>query len=176
MNEFSVDRFVESVRTAAASTNAASAVQQLMHGVFADVDGVDRGVPAYEDDEVLLFEDDSVSIWYCRFDAGLHVPPHEHRVNAYIGVFRGEEDNLFYKRSGDRLDHVNTRTARRGDVLALGHDAIHSVRNTGTQPSHGLHVYLGPLSRIDRELFDIAGGQALPFTEKNYDRLKSFAD
>ena len=31
---------------------------------------------------------------------GMHLPPHDHRMWAAIGIYGGQEDNTFYRRSG----------------------------------------------------------------------------
>ena len=46
-----------------------------------------------------------------------------------------------------------------GEVLSIGPSAIHSVACTGTEPSCGIHVYLGPLTRVERSLFDLGSGE-----------------
>ena len=38
--------------------------------------------------------------------------------------------------------------------------------------SYAIHVYLAPLSTIERSLFDWDTGSALPFTDDNYARLE----
>jgi hypothetical protein len=39
------------------------------------------------------------------------------------------------------------------------------------EPSEAIHVYLGALSRVDRDLYDMEHGTVLAFTDENYSQL-----
>ena len=70
-----------------------------------------RQCRSYDNDDEVLFEDDTVSIWFVRFVPGLHVPPHDHQTTATIGVYEGAEDNsLLPARGRERLVHKSTQT------------------------------------------------------------------
>ncbi len=72
--------------------------------------------------------------------------PHDHRMWAVIGIYGGQEDNAFYRRStpGARtlVDSGGTQLVE-GDVLLLGDDVIHSVTNPREVLTGALHVYGG---------------------------------
>ncbi|MDH3221069.1 MAG: hypothetical protein OEO19_16175 [Gammaproteobacteria bacterium] len=172
MDEFELDRFIEQLRAAARDDAAVSRVRELMTAAFRNPASIRAAMPDYENDDEILFEDDNLSIWFVRFVPGLHVPPHDHRTTATIGVYEGAEDNHFYLREADRLVHKSTRRVGPGDVIVLKPDGIHSVEAAAGQSSCGIHVYLAPLSRIERSLFDWDSGEARPFTDENYDAMK----
>ena len=132
-------------------------------------------MPEFDNDDEILFEDESVSIWFVRFAPGLHVPPHDHQTTATIGVYEGAEDNHFYLREADGLVHTSTRRVGPGDVIALKPDGIHSVEAADGRPSCGIHVYLAELTKIERSLFHWETGEAVPFTDENYDAMKIVA-
>ncbi|MEM9418257.1 MAG: hypothetical protein AAGA25_04260 [Planctomycetota bacterium] len=129
-------------------------------------------IPPREQDEVHLFEDGTVSIWNCRFQPNVVIPPHEHKMPVWIGVISGAEQNIFYRRDDDGLHEIGTRTIQPGEVVAISEDAIHAVTAEGDEPSDALHVYLGPLTQVERDLFDGVSGEVVPFTEENFERLK----
>ncbi|MEM9915420.1 MAG: hypothetical protein AAF911_10700 [Planctomycetota bacterium] len=170
---FSYDRFVADVRDAAASADAPmAAVQRVMHEAVADPAAVASAVPEREDDELHLFEDASVSIWVCRFRPDVVMPAHEHKMPVVIGGFAGIEKSILYRRVGDELEPIGERSVGPGEVITIGADAIHAVTAEGDQLSHALHVYLGELTKVERDLFDEATGGTVPFTDANFEKLK----
>lgn len=172
MAKFNLKDLIYELRTAAAGEKAKNAVRNIMSRAFADPAAIGEAVPKFENDDEILFEDDSVSIWCVRFPPGLHVPPHDHQTWATIGVFEGAEINHFYLRESGRLLHKNSRRVQTGDVIAIGPDAIHSVEAADGKPCRGIHVYLAALTRIERSLFDWETGAENLFTDENYDALK----
>jgi predicted metal-dependent enzyme (double-stranded beta helix superfamily) len=127
-------------------------------------------------DEVMLYEDKTVSVWICRFDPHTVIPPHEHKMNAFIGVFKGREKNHFFKNDADGLKYMSTKIVDAGDMISIGSDGLHSVVAEGEEDCYSLHVYTGPLSKIKRSLFDWDTGQAVEFTDENYHLLKKPAN
>ena len=172
MTDFVLDDFIAELREAAVSEEPIKRVRDLMTSAFSDPDAIRAAMPDYENDDEVLYEDDTVSIWFVRFVPGLHVPPHDHQTTATIGVYDGAEDNHFYLHENDRLVHKSTRRVGKGDVIALKPDGIHSVEAANNENSLGIHVYLAKLTTIERSLFDWDTGAAQPFTDENYDRLK----
>lgn len=169
---FSYESFVEDVRAAARSEHATKAVRAVLADVLADQDLLKSGLPAQDEDEIHLFEDDTVSIWSCRFDPAFLMPPHEHKMDVHIGVVSGAEKNIMFRRTGERLEHVKTVAVEAGNVLSIGADGLHAVSAEGHAPSHALHVYLGPLTQIKRDLFDWETGNPVDFTMENFDEMK----
>jgi predicted metal-dependent enzyme (double-stranded beta helix superfamily) len=91
--------------------------------------------------------------------------PHNHRMWAAIGIYRGREDNAFFRRSGTSLIASGGKELDDGAVLLLGDDVIHSVHN----PSHhsytgAIHVYGGDFVGTPRSQWDPA-----TLTEEPYD-------
>lgn len=172
MTDFNIDDFVHQLRAAASESEPAKRVRELMKAAFEDPQAIKEAMPEFENDDEILFEDDSVSIWFVRFMPGLHVPPHDHQTMATIGVYEGAEDNHFYLREGGQLVHKTTKRVEPGDVIALKPDGIHSVEAADGSQSCGIHVYLARLTTIKRSLFDWETGAARPFTDENYDLMK----
>ena len=172
MADFNLEDFVQQLRDAALEAEAAQKVRELMNDAFQDPRAISNAMPDFENDDEVLFEDDSVSIWFVRFRPGLHVPPHDHQTTAIIGVYEGAEDNHFYLREDRRLVHKTTKCVGPGDVIALKPDGIHSVEAANGKQSCAIHVYLAALTRIERSLFDWETGKASPFNDENYDRMK----
>jgi len=141
---------VRQLRAAALTEDPVKRVRALMTEAFHDPQAIKAAMPEFDNDDEVLFEDDSVSIWFVRFMPGLHVPPHDHQTSATIGVYEGAEDNHFYLREDNRLVHKTTRRVGPGEVIALKPDGIHSVEAADNRQSCGLHVYLAKLTTIER--------------------------
>jgi predicted metal-dependent enzyme (double-stranded beta helix superfamily) len=172
MTDFNLDKFIEQLRAAARGNEAKAAVRALMHDAFQQPEAIRTAMPEYEGDDEILFEDDTVSIWFVRFPPGVHVPPHDHQTTATIGVYEGAEDNHFYLREPGRLVHKSSRRVCPGDVIALKPDGIHSVEAAEGKPCCGIHVYLAALTTIERSLFDWDSGAACRYTDENYELMK----
>ena len=169
-----LDQLIDQLKTASRQDNAVAAVRTLMTDFVADPEAARQHVPDYEDDDVVLFEDDHVSIWFCRFQPGVVVPPHDHQMSATIAVYEGIERNDFFtKNDDDGLSASHQLELKAGDVVQIAPDEIHGVGCNSEMPSCAIHVYLGKLTTVDRSLFDIAGGKAIPFTDANYEKLTS---
>ncbi len=100
------------------------------------------------------------------------MPPHEHCLKVLIGAYSGGEKSILYERTADGLKEIDTVIAYAGEVIALDKDAIHAVTTQDDQPSHAIHVYFGPLMKLERDLFDWDSGHAVNFTLENFDAMK----
>lgn len=170
---FSFDQFVIEARAAAASDKPTLSIRTLMQKALETPEALVADNPLEDNaDEVMLFEDDTISVWVCRFDPYTVVPPHEHKMNAFIGVFKGREKNHFFKNDADGLKYKSTQIIDAGQMTSIGTDGLHAVVAEGEEDCYSLHVYTGPLSKIKRSLFDWDTGQALEFTDENFHRLK----
>ncbi|WP_166417858.1 hypothetical protein [Cochlodiniinecator piscidefendens] len=171
-SSFDLDALIVQLKHASRGEEPAKKIRHLIETAVANAQGVIDGIPHFEEDEVLLFEDDAVSIWHCRFLPGAAVPPHDHRMSAVIGVYTGQERNDFFENDPNGLIRKSGEAfLASGDVLSIGPSAIHSVACVSEAPCCGIHVYLGALTEIDRSLFDVQANETLKFTDENYQRL-----
>jgi len=76
---------------------------------------------------------------------GMYFRPHNHLMWAAIGLYGGQEDNEFFRRSDAGLSKAGGRELRTGDVALLGQDAIHAVTNPLRTYTGAIHVYGGNL-------------------------------
>lgn len=87
---------------------------------------------------------------------GMALHPHNHEMWACIGVYRGREDNVFFRRNGTGLTRDDSKSLTAGDTLALGAETIHSVTNPLDQYTAALHVYGGDFFAQARSEWDPA--------------------
>jgi len=171
---FDIDRLVTRIKLAALQADARPQIKSILNASVNDPDWVAASIPDYADNDVILFEDDTVSIWHCRFPVGETVPAHDHQMDATIAVYQGAECNEFWVRNSDgRLEKESEIIVAAGEVTQIDSTAIHSVACAGDIGSCAIHVYLGNLTKVDRSLFDVNTGEAIPFDDENYQRLKT---
>lgn len=168
---FDLDQLVADLRAAAVGPAPTQDVHRLLTEAVADPVATQAAMPDFDDDDVILFEDETVSIWHCRFRPGVTVPPHDHQIRATIGLYDGAERNEFFERSAGGFAKIDERVLTAGEVLQLEGEMIHAVSCAGDEPCCGIHVYLGALTEVERSLFDPADGTKLAFTDDNYDHL-----
>ena len=170
---FDLDRLVGELRTAAAGERPQHAVKAVLEAAVADPGAVAAGMPDFADNDVVLHEDAAVSIWHCRFMPGQTVPAHDHQMLATIGLYKGAERNDFFAAdpATGGLRKSSEVLLSPGDVLQIGPSAIHAVACASPEPCEGIHVYLGALTEVHRSLFDVETGEAIAFTDENYERM-----
>lgn len=170
-DQLDVSEIIGRLRNAAVQGDATKAVRAIVEEVVSDPERASRSFPDVGDD-VILFEDDTVSIWYCHFHPGVSVPAHDHQLSACIGVFRGRERNDLFEADPDGGIRKSSEVfLEPGSVLSIGPNAIHAVACVSDVPCNGLHVYLGNLTEVERTLFDVDRNEAMRFDDENYARL-----
>src|SRR5882757_4392802 len=104
-----------------------------------------------EDDEVLLHASQNLTIYHITLSPGLQYPPHNHLMDALIGIYRGGETNFVYPVTAGKLEDPERRDVSAPALVHLPAHTVHSVANTGSARSGALHVYLGDLPRTRRQ-------------------------
>jgi predicted metal-dependent enzyme (double-stranded beta helix superfamily) len=121
-----------------------------------------------EDDEVLLHAGQNLTIYHITLSPGLQYPPHNHLMDALIGIYKGEETNFVYPVAAGKLGDPERRDFAAPALVHLPPHTVHSVANTGRARSGALHVYLGDLPRTRRQLWSFQSNQAEPFENDRY--------
>jgi predicted metal-dependent enzyme (double-stranded beta helix superfamily) len=91
---------------------------------------------------------------------------------AVIGVYRGREDNIFWRRIEDgpteQIEAAGARSLGAGDNTAFGSEIIHSVTNPTAQLTGAIHVYGGDFFTTTRSEWDPITLREQPYDiEKN---------
>ena len=165
---FSLDRFVAEAREATAAAEPVGAACALL---ARSLDAAARQGPIETSaDETLLYEDETVSVWHERFRPDEELPPHDHGVIAILGVYAGREANRLWRRDAGWREG-GTLMLGPGAFHVFGPNDIHSVRALGGTCSHGLHIYLGALTRVRRCLYDWDDGAPRALDETTFKKM-----
>jgi 3-mercaptopropionate dioxygenase len=115
----------------------------------------------------LLFRaaDRSLSLFSLVVPPGSMTPVHDHLAWGLVGLYRGNQDEEFYRPRKDGLDLVRRRPLSRGDFYSLlpPQNDIHRVRTTSKVTSVSIHLLANDTGCVARHTFDEQTGEARPF-------------
>lgn len=103
-----------------------------------------------------------LTVLHLAWTPGMKLNPHEHAMFAVVGMYGGQEDNAFFRRGDHGLEPSGGRELVAGDVLVMGHDAIHAVTNPRREYAVALHVYGGDFFDAQRSEWDAASLEERP--------------
>lgn len=160
-----VDEIVGRCRTALTETQPALAVRDVLDRLVSTPAELAQALGPVEKGGITnLYNSPELTVLHVAWTPGMALNPHDHRMWAVIGMYGGQEDNAFYRRTPDGLVGSGGRELPAGEVLVLGDDAIHSVTNSRREFAVALHVYGGDFFSGDRSEWDFA-----TFTERPRD-------
>jgi predicted metal-dependent enzyme (double-stranded beta helix superfamily) len=140
---FDVDQLVADCRAARTEGEPRLAVREVLRRVLARPDEVAGALDPHEGGLTVLYGGDDVTVLHVVWAPGMTLFPHDHRMWAVIGIYAGQEDNSFYRRSGRSLTESGGTVLTTGDIALLGDDTIHSVTNPRDRLTGAIHVYGG---------------------------------
>lgn len=113
--------------------------------------------------DLMIYRASDLTILKAAVPAKFKSPPHNHLMWAVIGVYDGQENNYFYRRSGNSLETAGGKQLKPSDVLVLGEDAIHAIENPLDRTLYAIHVYGGDLPAAPRRMWNPSTLQEEPF-------------
>lgn len=162
MEKTRLDVFLGQLKALAIAEDPADQVHGLLQQLLSDNLAVAKEIFKPLDDDVTLYEDETLCVLHYRMPPGVVVPPHDHRIPAVIGVYEGVEENHFFEVINGRLVRQAIKQVTTGNVLSIPPESIHSVQTANDQSSAAIHVYLGELTKTQRFRYDWKTGQAIP--------------
>jgi predicted metal-dependent enzyme (double-stranded beta helix superfamily) len=169
---FDVDRFVADCIQAIGEPEPRLAIKDVLERAVSDPTGLERSLPATRAELVPLHVSDDVTILKVVWAPGMSFRPHNHLMWAAIGLYGGQEDNTFYRRTRHSLIESGGRQLTTGDVALLGDDTIHAVANPRATFTGALHVYGGNItSRPGRSEWDQQSGAEVHY---DFDRTRRY--
>ena len=83
-----------------------------------------------------------------------------------VGVYGGQEDNRFFRRTEGGLEESGGRSLRVSETLAMGDDTIHAIQNPLDHSAlAAIHVYGGDLLAMARSMWTVPGHEEQPYDE-----------
>ncbi len=157
---FELAGFIEACRSAQRSADPSLEVERLMSQALAKpkvmAAALGAGEPAsgHSADYVFLHQSAELTVLKVAMPGKLRSPPHNHFTWAVVGMYAGEEDNVFYRREGSRIVESGRRRLVAPQAMRLARDTIHGIANPLPRPSHALHVYGASLANPARSLWN----------------------
>jgi len=164
---FKVDDFVQ-----ACQGQPPSAVKELLAEALRDPVSITAALAAVGSGknvgdgamgDLMIYRSADLTILKAAVPAKFKSPPHNHLMWAVIGVYDGQENNYFYRRSGESLETAGGKQLRPPDVLVLGEDAVHAIENPLDRTSYAIHVYGGDLPAAPRRMWNPVTLREEPF-------------
>lgn len=176
--QFDPETFADECRAAFAEDDGRTRLLRLMRDRFANPDDVRAGLGDPREGGIFpILVSDELTIVNIVWKPGMTIVPHNHETWAIIGIYAGQEDNVWWKRIDDdpdgHIEPAGERTLMPGDVMPMGEDAIHSVTNPLTTPTGAIHIYGGNFFDMPRSEWDADGIKERPYDQS---RVASFKD
>jgi predicted metal-dependent enzyme (double-stranded beta helix superfamily) len=141
--KFSIDDLVASCEDSVREADRMTAIAEVLRKSLADPAAVAATLAPGRAGITLLHHRPELTIINVVWAPGMRIFAHDHRMSAAIGVYAGREDNEFFRRDGDGLVPSNGRRLETADVVVLGAETIHAVRNPDRRVTGAIHVYGG---------------------------------
>ncbi len=109
--------------------------------------------------------DRSLSLFSLVVPPGAMTPVHDHLAWGLVGIYRGSQDEEFYRPGEGRLESLRRRPLSPGDFYRLlpPRDDIHRVRTTSEQTSVSIHLLANDTGCVWRHTYDEHTGETSPF-------------
>jgi len=183
-DEFAVDTaqvrmFIAEVRERVDQSQSPQRACELISPLFADLLADREWLPhAYQEPaensgmgggigQWLVFRaaDRSLSLFSLVVPPGAMTPVHDHLAWGLVGIYRGNQDEEFYRPSARGLELVRRRPLDPGDFYTLlpPRDDVHRVRTTSAETSVSIHLLANDTGCVWRHTYDERTGEARPF-------------
>jgi len=174
-----VRAFVANVRMHAAHADSPARACELLSPLFADLLSdrnwlpADYQAPAAESGmgggigQWLIFRaaDRSLALFSLVVPSGAMTPVHDHLAWGLVGIYRGNQDEEFYRLGDGRLELLRRRPLNLGDFYTLlpPENDIHRVRTTSPETSVSIHLLANDTGCVWRHTYDDQTGVPSPF-------------
>jgi predicted metal-dependent enzyme (double-stranded beta helix superfamily) len=143
---FDVQTFVNDCQDAINEPEPRRAVRESLRRALRAPSRVGDALQPRRGGITLLHHASDLTVIHAVWAPGMRLFPHDHRMWAVIGIYAGQEDNEFFRRpepAARTLVDSGGKRIGEGEVLVLGDDVIHAVRNPLDRLTAAIHVYGG---------------------------------
>jgi predicted metal-dependent enzyme (double-stranded beta helix superfamily) len=166
---FDLQDFIDRCQRLVRSREPAKQVLGLMRNAVKEPEPMKKAIaPAARLSDAYLFRSEDLLVLNATVPPHFVSPAHDHRIWAVIGIYEGQENNTFYRRSSTELEEVGRREVLCRDAVLLGPEVIHAIANPLRSATLGLHVYGGDLSAIERSMWHPYTGEELPYDSSQF--------
>jgi predicted metal-dependent enzyme (double-stranded beta helix superfamily) len=163
---FDLDSFLDECRAATAEANPPGALRELLTRTMEHPGSVGDALRPERGGITLLHHAPDLTVIHVVWAPGMTLFPHDHRMWAAIGIYSGQEDNAFFRRTAPAartLVESGGKELAEGDVLVLGDHTIHSVSNPLRRLTAAIHVYGGDFVNQPRSQWGPGPREERPF-------------
>lgn len=109
--------------------------------------------------------DRSLSLFSLVVPPGARTPIHDHLAWGLVGLYRGNQDEEFYRTGDGTIECVRRRPLEPGDHYALlpPENDVHCVRTTSAETSVSIHLLANDTGCVLRHTYDERTGAQAPF-------------
>ena len=109
--------------------------------------------------------DRSLCLFSLVVPPGAMTPVHDHLAWGLVGLYRGTQDEEFYRPAAGGLELLRRRPLDPGDFYSLlpPRDDVHRVRTTSPDTSVSIHLLANDTGCVLRHVYDEKTGNARPF-------------
>ena len=170
--KFSLDSFLSDIHAANADASPRHAVCEVVARAVAEPEAMAEAFGALtRGQSTVLHRSPDLLVLHIVWPPEISVAPHEHNLWAVMGIYRGIEDNTFFRRTeAGGIERRGTTRLEPGDTRIMGEDGIHAVDIPTLAPTGAIHVYGGDLITTARSEFDPATCEERPFDWKESER------
>jgi predicted metal-dependent enzyme (double-stranded beta helix superfamily) len=162
---FHLEHFIGDCRVALTEPSAEAAIKEVVERAVSEPSEVETvlGTPS-SGGVFTLHHSPELTVLNVVWTPGMAIYPHDHRMWAVIGLYRGREDNTFYRRSPEGLIVAGGKQLEMKDTILLGKTVIHAVANPLRMFTGAIHIYGG-------DFFGMIRSEWTPdtFEERPYD-------
>jgi predicted metal-dependent enzyme (double-stranded beta helix superfamily) len=151
---FDIDNLIQECRGAIKETDPRKAVREVLLRTLDKPGDVAAALARKEGGLDIIHCTDELTVLNAVWAPHMNLLPHDHRMWAVIGIYGGTEDNSFYRRGDYGIERAGGRELHQSEVIALGVDAIHSVKNPERIFTGAIHVYGGDFVNQPRSQWD----------------------
>ncbi len=170
---FDLDRLLDDCRAARSDPDPRQAVRDVLRRAMSRPDEVAAAMQPAEGGFRVLYGCEDLTVLHFVWAPHMTLFPHDHRMWAAIGIYAGQEDNTFYRRtspSGSPLVASGGKELTTGEVLVLGDEAIHAVANPKAGLTGAIHVYGGDFVNQRRSQWGPGRLEERPFNMGDVER------
>jgi predicted metal-dependent enzyme (double-stranded beta helix superfamily) len=162
-----LEDLIEKCQAASEEHGAQSKIEALMLQAMADPAGLTEALSSYcklaRLEDLVFHRTETLTLLAGKLPPGFVAGPHNHNLWSVVGVYSGQEDNIFYKWDGSRLEEVGRASVVAPGVLCNAREVIHGICNPLDVDLFALHAYGGDLLTTPRSTWDPETHREIPF-------------